>query len=108
MTQAQVQYIFAELTSQFGSGTYVEDVWLEMDEVSHIILETDESLFPDDRIQFYFDSETELLYTREGYYDGEDFVEVKRPAVTSYQNILGFMLKKPTSQKAPYRVSASV
>jgi len=108
MTQAQIQYIFAELTGQFGAGSYVEDVWLEMDEVAHIILETDQSLYPDDRIQFFFDADTQLLLTREGYYDGEDFVEVRRPAVTTYNNILGFMLKKPTSQKAPYRFSSSV
>jgi len=108
MTREQLLFIFEELNSQFGENLYVEDTWLEMKEITHIILSKDESLFPDDRIQFRFDSETELVSSRKGYYEGEDFIPTGNLAVFSYSQIFGFMLEKATNRKAPYRFSASV
>jgi len=111
MTRDQIQHILEELDSQFGSGDgglYAEDVWIEMDEISEIILLSNENIYPDDRLQVKFDGESELLKIREGYYNGEDFVVVREAAVTRYESVIGIMLAKQTSRKSPYVLSSMI
>jgi hypothetical protein len=111
MTKAQIQYMLSNFNSQFaeeGETLYGEGVWMRMDEVSSIIISNNKNIYPDQTMQVKFDGEENLVYTREGYYSGEDFVVLRNTAAFKYDIVVGFMLDKPTSRKGPYRASASV
>lgn len=112
MTRSQIQYILSEFDTEFGSGNdglYAEDIWLDMDEVSEVILLSNENIYPDKRLQVKFDGDNQLVRIREGYYDNtETFVVVREAAATSYSSVIGFMLAKQTSRKSPYSFSSTI
>jgi hypothetical protein len=111
MTRSQIQYILSEFDTEFGSGNdglYAEDIWLDMDEVSEVILLSNENIYPDRGLQVKFDGDNQLVRIREGYNDAETFVVVREAAATSYSSVIGFMLAKQTSRKSPYSFSSTI
>jgi hypothetical protein len=108
MTRAQINAFLTELNSQYN-GMYTLDTWLELEEVSEIVLYSDANLYPDETVQYYFDDDTELLLSRVGSYNAEgDWTTTRDVAAISYSLIIGFMLAKPTSRKSPYKLGAMV
>jgi hypothetical protein len=112
MIRSQIQHVLSELDSQFGSGNgglYGEDIWMSMDEVSEIVFTTNENVYPDNTIQVKFDSASELVLLRFGYYENDSFVATKDPAsALTYEQMMGFMLTKITAGKSPYKYPSSV
>lgn len=111
MTQSQIQYILSYLDSEFSDGIttlYAEDVWMGMDEISEIILASNENIYPDSGIQVMFDSATELIFVREGYYSEGSFVIVRDAYRIPYSQVIGFMISKTNATKSPYKKSSSI
>lgn len=111
MTQAQIQYILSELDTKFSDGIttlYAEDIWMAMNEVSEIVLGSNENIYPDDTIQVNFDSADQVLLVREGYYSSGSFVPTRNAYIIPYSWILGFILTKRNATKSPYKRSASI
>jgi hypothetical protein len=111
MTQAQIQYLLAELDTAFSDGIttlYAEDIWMAMEEVSDIVLNSNENIYPDDTIQVYFDETDQILRVREGYYSGGSFVVTRNAAIVPYDQIIGFILTRSNATKSPYKRSASI
>jgi hypothetical protein len=106
MTTSQVSAILTELDDQFStSGTlYGPGIWLEAREISAIILESNESLYPDETMQIKFDSTNSLLLTRIGRYVEGSFVASRNTAAIDYKNIMGISLVKGSTMKSPYKV----
>jgi hypothetical protein len=108
MTVEQVQYILDELNTRF-TGMYTANDWLEAEEIAAIILSSDESVYPDETMQIKFDQENELLWTRVGSYDSEGVFQVlKETAVVNYKLIIGVSMKRPESDKSPYKNGSQV
>jgi hypothetical protein len=108
MTTNQISAILAELNDRF-EGMYTEDTWLEANEISSIILSSDESVYPDETMQIKFDQTNELLLTRVGKYNSEGTFEViKNTAAISYELIIGFNMRRIAVMKSPYKIGASV
>jgi hypothetical protein len=109
MTQAQLTLLFETLNTDLDTpNLYMEDAWLNMNEISEIILESDQSLYPDDTIQFMFDSVSQTLLMRKGFIEGTTFIPLGESFAGSiYDNILGFAVNRPAGKKAAYRKGAS-
>jgi hypothetical protein len=108
MTRTQIQDIFAELNTQFGSGQYVEGAWLAMEEISEVVLVSDECIYPDRSLHVYFDGTKELVRLGRGHYDGDDFVVTRVEAITMYSQVIGFILSRPTRMKSPYKIASTI
>jgi hypothetical protein len=111
MTQLQIQSVLSDLNTQFSDGIttlYSEDIWMKMDEVSEIMLISNENIYPDNGLEVFFDSANELVKVVEGYVDGETFVNIGTGFFISYDQIMGFMLAKANSTKSPYKRSSSI
>jgi hypothetical protein len=111
MTQSQIQYLLSYFDSEFSDGIttlYEEDVWMDMEEISEIILASNENIYPDEGLQVKFDSATELIFVREGYYASESFVTVRDAYRIPYSQVVGMMISKTNSTKSPYKKSSSI
>lgn len=110
MTQSQIQFILSELDGQFSTGgtLYGEDAWLAMDEVSSIVLLSNESIYPDDTMYVYFDSTNELIRMGRGTVSEGVFTLDKIESYTMYSQVMAILLSRPTRAKSPYKISASV
>jgi hypothetical protein len=111
MTKEQLDIIFSELNEQFAEESellYGQNIWLPMDEVSEIFLLSNECIYPDETLQVYFDEENELLLTAEGKYENGTFVRSKIASATMYSQIMGLIMRRPSSRKSPYKFSATV
>lgn len=112
MTKAQVNALLSLLNTEFPSesGTkYVTDAWIDCEEISEIIISTDENIYPDSNLQVYFDSENELLKTRLGKKKATVFKPKHEPAlVTSYDDIVGIALVGRSNSKSPFRRGTTV
>jgi hypothetical protein len=111
MTKEQLDFIFSELNGQFTEEEellYGQNIWLSMDEVSEIILLSNECIYPDETLQVFFDEENELLLTAEGRYENEMFVRSRVASATKYSQIMGLIMRRPSSRKSPYKFSATV
>lgn len=111
MTQSQVQYLLSYLDSEFSDGIttlYEEDAWIDMEEISEIILASNENIYPDSGIQINFDSATQLILVREGYHADGSFVIVRDAYRIPYSQIVGMMISKTNSTKSPYKKSSSI
>jgi hypothetical protein len=111
MTKEQLDIIFSELNEQFAEESellYGQNIWLPMDEVSEIILLSNECVYPDETLQVYFDEENELLLTAEGRYQDNVFVRSKIASATKYSQVIGFIMRRPSSRKSPYKFSSTI
>ena len=111
MTSTKINLILSELNTQFSTGgtLYGPDIWLEAEEISAIVLESDESIYPDKTMQIKFDSANLLLLTRKGYYDEiGDFVVTENNAAYDYALILSVTLARNERRKSPYMFARSV
>jgi hypothetical protein len=111
MTQSQIQYLLSYLDSEFSDGIttlYEEDIWMDMEEISEIILSSNENIYPDSGIQIKFNSTTELIFVREGYLSSGSFVTVRDAYRIPYSQVVGMMVSKTNSTKSPYKKSSSI
>lgn len=111
MTQSQIQHLLSYLDSEFSDGItalYEEDVYMDMKQISEIILSSNENIYPDSGIQVKFDSTTELIFVREGYYASGSFVTVRDAYRIPYSQVVGLMISKTNSTKSPYKKSSSI
>jgi hypothetical protein len=111
MTGDQIGFIMSQFNSDFSSSgiLYGEDIWMSMDEISEIILSSNENIYPDSTIQVKLDSGNKVMLIREGYYqEGGSFVATRNASITTYDQIIGFMVTKPNNTKSPYKRSASI
>jgi hypothetical protein len=116
MIVEQINAIFEELNSQFGANLYDyttdaddEPIWMNMTEISEVILSSDACLYPDGTIQYAFDHYNEVIRSRTGRLeDNGDFTPNREVAAISYDAIVGFILVKPSSNKSPYKKGATV
>lgn len=105
MTHAQLAAIFLDLN---GTGTerYTFDDVIEMEEVSSIILESDESIFPDKTLHIKFGSDN-LMYLHKGSYVNGTFITKKIINAISIDRIIGFVLVNPYNMKSPYKFGSA-
>jgi len=89
MLKQEVKYVLDELG-------YALNSWLKITNISAIILSSDESIYPDEGMQIYFDHTNELLRLQK-----EDNAKVI--TYVDYSLILGFSLTKATTRKSPYK-----
>lgn len=110
MTRSQVQAILAELNSQFSTGgtLYGEGAWLAMDEVSSLVLLSNESIYPDDTMHVYFDGTNELIKLGRGTVSEGVFTLEKVESITMYAQLMAVLLERPTRMKSPYKISSQV
>jgi hypothetical protein len=110
MTSTKVNFILSELNTQFSEGgtLYGPNIWLEAEHISAIILESDESVYPDRTMQVKFDSTNGLLLTRKGYYIDGVFTATENNAAYDYDLILGITLDRSDRRKSPYMFARSV
>lgn len=110
MTASQVTTLLDELSTEFGTGTYETNTWLEAKEISTIVLANNESIYPDETMQIKFDPTNDLFLLRTGYYeeDGVTFVPKRVTTQIDYKLILGIILYRPARKKSPYKVSNPV
>ena len=106
MTNAQVKSILSELNAAFP-GSYTENNNLILDEVALIVLDSDETLYPERTLnRFYFDTENELLFVYYGRYnsDGEFILNSNPEFVIDFEFIIGFILATDMTQKNQYKI----
>ena len=105
MTSAQITATFNELNTVFP-GTYMFDAPLPMNEVAYIVLDSDEVLYADDKVQrFYFDSEFDLLFAYSGKYnqDGTFTLNATPDYVVDFALIIGFVMVSDAIKQTQYK-----
>ena len=106
MTKEQLTAIFSELN---GTGTirYTFGDVLEMEEISSIVLESDESIFPDKTLHIKFGEDDNLFYLHKGsYINGVFETKTVINAIDIGKNI-GFVLVNPYNNKSPYKFGSA-
>jgi hypothetical protein len=108
MTVAQINQVILDVNSTIPDIAYRLTVgqWLyDSDEfgnnISAIILSSNESIYPDKTIQIKFDNTQKLLLLRK---DNDD----NNITHIDYNLIIGITLLKPTTRKSPYSIGKSV
>ena len=109
MTKAQITAVLAELNISFA-GMYTPDTWLEMHQVSEIILYIDECVYPDLTMQVYFDNTHDVLRLRTGTYNEAltVFTPKRETAIIDYNLVVGFIMAKQSTLKSPYRYASTL
>ena len=105
MTTAQITSTFNELNTVFP-GSYMLDAPIPMNEVAYIVLDSDEVLYPDNKIQrFYFDSEFEMLSVYSGKYnqDGSFTLENHPDYIIDFALMIGFVMVSDAIKQSQYK-----
>jgi hypothetical protein len=79
-----------------------------MEEISEVILFSNENIYPDSSLQVKFDSEQEVVLVREGYLSSGSFVPTRNAYIIPYDQVIGFMVSKGNSTKSPYKRSSTI
>ena len=95
MTSEQIGYILEKI------GNYSQNLTdpIDLREVSSIVLDSNESYYPESGTTFRFDSEGSLL---EIYKGG------KIDSIIDYKQIEAFILETPSYRKAPYKMGTQI
>lgn len=106
MTTSQIKTILSEV------GNYNTDMIIPLKEVSSILLNIDQNLYPGSTSRFNFSTKNgELLLVYYGREDNGTFIfnnEDIPNVIVPFSTIIGFHMVAPTHVSEPYKVSQAV
>lgn len=89
-----VEHFLLEMNTAFP-GHYTTDTWLELFEVAQIILTGDQSIYPHQKAQYYFDSNNRILRIKNGFYKSNgSFSSQDEIYNIDFNTIIGFVLRQ--------------
>ena len=103
MTTSQVKVILSEI------GNYSTDMLIPMTEVTAIVLESNENIYPDATTHVYFDSKHDLMMVYYGKTENGIFTPESKPRfIIELESVQGFYLATKYRRKSPYRIGGSL
>ena len=103
MTTPQVKTILSEI------GGYSTDMIIPLTEVTAIVLESNENIYPDDTTHVYFDSTYDLMLVYYGETKNGVFTPESKPRfIIELESVQGFYLSNKYRHKSPYSIGGTL